>query len=364
MRILFWAPYPTEGPSNRYRVEQYLPYLTSAGIDYSLHPFWTAAGYKILYKPGNIIKKVLFFIIGTVLRLTDLLTIFRYDLVFIHREAYPIGGARIENLLSFLKKPFIFDFDDAIFLPSTSPHNNFTERFKRPEKVPVIIEKSVHVIAGNRYLEKFALQYNGATAMIPTSVDTDRYRPFAKSIANKVTIGWIGSFTTSVFLNTVKNVLIRISGEYNNVYFRFIGGGSQLTGIPNMTVKPWSMESEKKDLEAFDIGIMPMADTEWAKGKCGFKAILYMSMAIPCVCSAVGANNDIVTDGVNGFLVRTEDEWVDRLSRLIKDPALRKKIGDAGRRTVEDLYSVKANAPRILRIIKSALDSKDTGGKV
>lgn len=359
MRILFWVPYPTEGASNRYRVEQYLPYLASHGIRYSMHPFWTTAGYRILYKPGNLIKKVWFFFIGTVSRLMDLLAIFRYDLVFIHREAYPIGGARFENILAFLKKPFIFDFDDALFLSSTSPHNNFTERFKRPEKIPVIIEKSAHVIAGNRYLEKFALQYNRATTMIPTSVDTRKYFHSAKGDTPRVTIGWIGSVTTSNFLNIVEGALIKVSGRYGSgVSFRFIGGGFQLDGIPNMMVREWSMASEKADLEAFDIGIMPMADTEWSKGKCGFKAILYMSMGIPCVCSAVGANNDIVADGVNGFLVRTEDEWVDRLSKLIEDASLRKRMGGAGRRTAEELYSVDVNAPRILAVINEVSEGR------
>ncbi|MEK7744096.1 MAG: glycosyltransferase family 1 protein, partial [Elusimicrobiota bacterium] len=145
-------PYPKDGASNRYRVEQYLPYLTRAGIKYSLRPFWSRSAYRSLYKNGHYFRKLFFFICGTISRISQIFGIAGYDLVFIHREAYPIGGAFFETIISILKKPIIFDFDDAIFLPASSRPNNFIERFKNPSKVASIIKRSEYVISGNSFL--------------------------------------------------------------------------------------------------------------------------------------------------------------------------------------------------------------------
>src|SRR3989338_8543617 len=359
MRVLFWVPYPTEGASNRYRVEQYLPYLKKNGIKYSLHPFWSSSAYKILYKSGYFLNKVYFFILGTIFRIFDLLTIFQYDIIFIHREAYPIGGAFFETILSILRKPIIFDFDDAIFLPVSSRPNNFIERFKKPEKIKCIIGKSRHVITGNRYLSDFALQYNRSVSIIPTPIDMDKNFPVAKNYGDGIVIGWIGSITTLDFLNTVKDAFISLSNCFPHIKFKIVGGNFSIDGLSTIISKPWSMEEEIEDLKTFDIGIMPMPDNEWTRGKCGFKAILYMNMGIPCVCSPVGVNREIITDGVNGFLAGTDEEWIEKLSLLIENAELRKKLGMAGRKTVEEKYSVNINAPRCLEIFKRVYKERD-----
>ena len=143
-----------------------------------------------------------------------------------------------------------------------------------------------------------------------------------------------------------------MSKKYSNIEFKIIGGNLSIGNLPNITVKPWVLEQEVGDLRTFDIGIMPMPDNEWTRGKCGFKAILYMSMAIPSVCSPVGMNREIITDGVNGFLADGEGEWIKKLSSLIEDPDLRHKMGLAARKTVEEKYSVKINAPKFLEVIK------------
>ena len=353
MRVLFWVPYPHEGASNRFRVEQYLPYLKRGNIEFTLHPFWNDAAFKILYEKGNYLKKLFFFLLGLGSRFLDFFQLFKYDVVFIHREAFPLGSCFFESVPRFFGKPVVFDFDDAIFLPSSSPQNNFIEKFKRPEKVAKIIRLSDRVIAGNGYLAEFALRYNSDVSVIPTPVESDRFYPIARDRAERVVIGWIGSVTTSDFLNEMKSVFTVLSKKYgNNIEFKIVGGNLPIDKLPNIISKPWTLEQEVGDLRTFDIGIMPMPDNEWTRGKCGFKAILYMSMAIPSVCSPVGMNKEIIKDGVNGFLAADEGQWIDKLSLLIEDPGLRRSLGAAARKTVEEKYSVKTNAPRFLNIIK------------
>lgn len=353
MKILFWIPYPKEGASNRYRIEQYLPYLKKESIEFALRSFWISSAYRILYVRGRYFQKSCYFILGTISRIVDLLNIHRYDLIIIHRESYPIGGAIFESILHLLKKPFIFDFDDAIFFPSNSRINNFIEKFKCPGKIAVIIKLSKAVIAGNSYLAEFALNHNRNVFIVPTAIDTSKYRLRQKTHEDSITVGWMGSVTTAEFLYMIEGVFVRLSKRFKNVGFKMVGGDDiRIPGLTNITSKPWSLNAEMEDLASFDIAIMPMPDNEWTKGKCGFKAILYMSMGIPCVCSAVGVNKEIIHDGVNGFLAKTEEEWVDKLSRLITDERLRIKLGETGRRTVENCYSLAVNAPKFIEIIK------------
>lgn len=364
MRVKFIVPYPTEGPSNRYRIEQYLPYLKQKGIQYSLRPFWSKEAFRILYQTGYHFKKLFFFLLGTLARMIDTLTLFRDDIIFIHRESYPLkcGNILFLTALGFFRKPAIFDFDDAIFLPSFSKPNSFIERFKSYKKINHIIKVSTYVIAGNSYLADFARKYNKSVAIIPTSIDTENYYPDQKNrnddSSHKVTIGWTGSITTLEFLNMMRNIFKKLSERYSHVRFKIIGGTFMVNGLTNLESKNWSLKDEKEDVKSFDIGIMPMPDNEWTRGKCGFKAILYMSMGIPCVCSPVGVNKEIIADGINGFLAHTQEEWIEKLSLLIESPDLRKRIGEAGRLTVEKRYSIKANFPKFIEVLNTVYIKK------
>lgn len=357
MRILFILPYSTEGASNRYRIEQYLPYLRQKNIEFNLSPFVHRKFYSILYLKGHYFRKAVYFIGALLRRFIDIVRLFRHDIVFIHREACPIGPPFFEWLVTRFNKPMIFDFDDAIFLPSTSKPNSFIEKFKNPNKISYVIKKSRYIIAGNRYLADFALRYNRSVAVIPTSIDTDRYAPAAlKDKDAQVTIGWIGSITTAGFLYELEGVFSELSKKYSHIMFKIVGGNFSPKGFTNIINKPWSLDNELDDLRTFDIGIMPMPDNEWTRGKCGFKAIFYMSMGIPCVCSAVGMNKEIISDGINGFLASNDDEWIDKLSFLIEDHALRQRLGISGRRTAEEKYSININAPKFLGILEKFID--------
>ncbi len=352
MKVLFLVPYPSQGASNRYRVEQYLPFLNDAGIKFLVRPFWCKAGYEVLYKNGYFFRKLYYFILGTIFRFFDIMRALRYDAIFIHREAYPIFGAFVEKALVSLKKPLIFDFDDAIFLPAKSSSNNFIERLKRPGKISRIIAMSSYVIAGNSYLADYALKFNKSVCVIPTAIDLDRYLQKENYAAGEVVIGWTGSATTLDFLNRLESVFRKLSSRFKNIKIKVIGGDFHINGLPNIISQPWSLDSEIECLKTFDIGIMPMPDNDWTRGKCGFKAILYMGMAIPCVCSPVGVNKEIVQDGVNGFLADSDEEWFNKLSILIEDSGLRRKMGCLGRKTIEERYSVRVNAPKFLDVIK------------
>lgn len=352
MKVLFWVPYPHEGASNRFRVEQYFSYFKKESIEPVLHPFWSNTAFKVLYEKGNYFKKIFFFLSGTALRFLDIFQVSKYDVVFIHREAFPLGSCFFESIISFFKKPIVFDFDDAIFLPFASPQNNFIEKFKKPEKVAKIIKLSNYVIAGNDYLAEFALRHNRNVSVIPTPVDLDKFYPIARNAREKVVIGWIGSITTTDFLKEMKGVFAKLSRRFDNVEFKIIGGNFDNGEIPSVICIPWSLGQEVDQLRTFDIGIMPMPDNEWTRGKCGFKAILYMSMAIPSVCSPVGMNKEIITDGVDGFLAANEDQWVEKLTLLIENLGLRRKMGVEARKTVEEKYSVKVNAPKFIDILK------------
>lgn len=354
MNILFWVPYPTEGASNRYRVEQFLPYLKKNNIQYRLRPFWSSPAFKILYAKGKLARKICYFIAGTLRRLIDLCSLWRYDIVFIHRESFPLGGATFERFALLWHKPIIYDFDDAIFLPSVSTSNSFIERFKDPGKVATIIKYSSHIITGNEYLADFARHFNKHVIVIPTSFDTDTYAPSPKTRKETITIGWIGSPTTLAFLEPLKTTMITLAQRFPNVRFKIVGGELNVPNCPSIINKPWNLTEEISDVRSFDIGIMPMPDNAWTKGKCGFKAILCMSMAIPCVCSPVGVNTEIIREGFNGYLATSDAEWTDKLSTLIQNDALREKIGAQARITVEKNYSLQITAPQFIGILKES----------
>jgi len=353
MKILFLVPYPEEGASNRIRVMQFVPYLKSKGIFCRIRPFVNGRFYRILYLPYRYAEKAVWFLTCTINRIFDIARSLRYDIIFIHREAYPFGGPIIESILYRMGKPIIYDFDDAIFLSNTSEHNIYIEKFKKPGKVSAIIKMSRLVIAGNEYLKNYASGFNKNVIIIPSSIDTDRYcRATSENNKKDVVIGWIGSNTTKSFLKDIEDVFAELSDRYRNVVFKIIGAEFYSRKVNNVINKRWVLNEEMEDLNDFDIGIMPMPDNEWTRGKCGFKIILYMACGIPAVCSPVGVNSAIIEDNVSGFLAKDNREWVDKLSRLIEDKKLRDRLGAAGRKRVENNYSVKVNASKLVDAIR------------
>ncbi len=358
--IFFIVPYPTDGASNRLRVEQYLPWLDKEGIKYRIRSFSSKRFYKILYTKGQHAKKAVFFCIALFQRILDLLRAIPYDIVFIHREALPVGSILIEKIFAKMGKKIVFDFDDAIFLPSTSGINTFMDRFKNPGKISKIITLSSHIIAGNAYLAEYTKKFNDNVTVIPTAIDTERYQPSVnRNPDNKTVIGWIGSFTTRTYLSDLETVFKKIKANFPDVVFKFVGNWDGTYGrIEGVDYEEWNLDKEPADLTSFDIGIMPMPNDMWTKGKCAFKIILYMACGKPVISSPVGVNKEVIEDGKNGFLAKTAQEWFEKLEMLIKDPVLRERMGKYGRRIAEEKYSVKRLAPDFINVIRKVYSEK------
>lgn len=356
MKVLFIEPYPIEGPSSRYRVEQYIPYLRSQGIDCVVRPFVSSSFYKVLYKKGMYFKKILFFSQGCMGRVRDIFTALKSDIIFIHLEMFPFGPAVLEWLLARLGKRIVYDLDDAIYIGVASSANKIFKYLKWPSKVKSIIKHSRHVIVCNQYLADYAKRYNKNVTVIHTSVDTEKFSPRFDKANCQIAIGWIGSHSTAPYLESLKEVFVKLSQRYKFI-LKLIGAGKYPIVFPDVEVinLDWQLDSEIEQFRSLDIGVYPLPETEWVLGKTGFKTIQYMAVGIPCVASNVGANKEIIVDGVNGFCASSDDEWVEKLSLLIENPELRQKIGIAARKTAEEHYSFKQSAPKILDILKKVL---------
>lgn len=363
MKILFISPVPVEGAGCRFRIYQYFPHLRKHNIKVNLSPFLFSSYFKIVYKPGKFFSKIIYFFLGTIKRFYDLLRALGYDIIYIYRESYPIGPPVFEYILHFIGKSIICDFDDAIFLPNTSNVNWFLSLLRPRPNIDKIIRLSNCVVVGNDYLKEYALKFHKNVFVLPTVVDTNKYVPATENkykTNENVVIGWIGSHTTQSYIKAFIPVFRKLRGKNKNILLKIVGGDftSAEDLADNIIIHKWFLQKELKELQSFDIGIMPMPDNNWTKGKCGFKAILYMSAGVPAVCSKVGANCEIVQDGVNGFLASNEEEWIKKLSILIENPSLRTNIALRGRKTVEEKYSVKVNAPKFSEILQSVYNEK------
>jgi glycosyltransferase involved in cell wall biosynthesis len=356
MRILFITPYPpNQAPSQRFRFEQYLNFLSGKGIHLEQVSFLDNDAWGRFYQQNGIFFKVIDVIKGIFKRLMLTFRIKSFDIIFIHREACFIGPAFFEWLYSRFNKKIIFDFDDAIWLHDVSDANEKLGWLKHPSKTAHIIAYSAHVIAGNSYLASYARKFNPNVTVIPTTIDTEYHKPIAVQKSKEtITIGWTGTITTGKHFEMLVPVLKKLKNKYEGkVRILLISNKAPVLDDLEIDFIPWKKETEIEDLCKIDIGIMPLPDDMWAKGKCGFKGLQYMSLEIPTIMSPVGVNTEIIEDGNNGFLASTEEEWIEKLSLLIENPELRVKIGKAGRQTVIERYSVESQKERYLEVFKS-----------
>lgn len=346
------VPYPLgQAPSQRFRFEQYFGLIQSL-FEAETHPFLTERTFRNLYRKG-VLQKLLGVIWGYFRRWKLVLTIGRFDLVFIHREAAPIGPPIFEWIIARLfRKRIIYDFDDAIWMNNTSETNKFVSGFKWHRKVAVICKWSWKVSCGNHYLLDYASNYSSRVCYIPTTIDMEHHAGFVAHRHKKPVIGWTGTNTTMKYLEFILPIIRELEQEFE-LEFLVISNHAPTFEIASLRYCPWDKATEIADLLEMDIGLMPLKDDEWAKGKCGFKALQYMSLGIPTVLSPVGVNTSIVTDGENGFFATTPEEWKAALRKLIADPDLRKRIGENGQQTVDkrfSVHSVKASYRELLSL--------------
>jgi glycosyltransferase involved in cell wall biosynthesis len=340
LKILVFFP-PERSPGPVYRIEAYLKYLN---VSYSYESI-VKLGEENIYYNGGLIQKTGLLIKLFFRRFIQIL-FSKYDRVLINREAFPTFGLFFELLIcKGFKKKLIYDFDDAIWIPNVSEGNKKLKFLKSFSKFGEIMKMADIVIAGNSYLADYAKEKNRNTFIIPSCIDLDLYtlKPTIKKKNEQICIGWCGSESTLQYLLSIKEILLMIQKKYGNkVYFKIIGSRDDITinGLQLKSVK-WTKQNEVEELREFDIGIMPLTNDEWVKGKCSMKGIQYMGLAIPTIMSAVGMNTEVIINNENGYLAKTENDWLEYLSNLIEDNVLRNRFGIAGRKVIEERYSIQ-----------------------
>lgn len=359
MKVLAIVPsvYDTS-PGQRFRLEQWEPHLLKRGVEITYQPFENAALHRVLYQSGNTRAKIAEVARAFQRRQAGLRHVRDFDVVYIFREAALLGPAWFERRLQASGVPIIFDFDDAVFVSYKSPSNGYLSYLKFPAKTKTICALAAHVTAGNPYLADYARAVNSNVTIIPTTIDTEKYQPIYRDTPPAVpVIGWSGSFSTVQHLDTIRGALQRLAREEKFI-LRVIGTPTyELSGVTTEALK-WRAESEVDDLRPFDIGLMPLPDDAWSKGKCGLKALQFMALGVPTICSPVGVNTDIIQDNANGLLASTEDEWVAKLRQLLHSADLRQRLGRAGRATVEEKYSARAIAPKFYDVLDAVTQRK------
>ncbi len=345
LKILFLTPAPGNiSPSQRFRFEQYIHLEDFSSHSWEIRSFYDQKTWDVLHKNGHAFTKVFGIFLGFIRRFFTMFTIFSFDCVYIHREAAPIGPPIFEWMIARLfRKKLIYDFDDTIWVKMASVANPWVGSLKCSWKVARICKMAHKVSVGNDFLAEFARKHNDNVTICPTVVNTVNYHNQIKNQeTGHVIIGWTGTYTNLHNLQLVNDVIGRLQQKYAVQFLIICNRDPKLEGV-NYTYQKWELKSEISDLMQIHIGIMPLANSDLEKGKCGFKAIQYNSLGIPAVVSPVGANKKVITHGQNGYLASTPNEWYTHLEVLINDTALRSKLGLNGRQNIIDHYSVQAN---------------------
>lgn len=352
MRLLLLSRYGSLGASSRVRYLQYLPYFHEQGWTVEIHPLFSNVYVEALYTRR---LRVLQVIRGYSTRLLTLFRARRFDVLIIEKELFPFLPPTFERLLSALDVPYVVDYDDALF-HRYDLHPNTMVRSVLGKKIDSVMRYASLVVAGNEYLANRAFEAGAQRVeLIPTVVDTERYKPALRQGNEQRVVGWIGTPTTSRYLRPLFPVFDLLQKEMD---VRFIAVGARVedfAGAP-LEVWSWSQNSEVESIQQFDIGIMPLEDSPWERGKCGYKLIQYMACGLPVVCSPVGVNSEIVVPEENGMFAGTSDEWMCSLRRLLyADASSLYAMGLSGRNRVIKRYSLRSQAPYLVELIKSVV---------
>lgn len=356
MRVLAFTRYGRLGASSRLRTFQYLPLYREAGIDVDACPLFSDRYVESLYRGRASVREVAR---GYARRCASLMGSKQYDLVWIEKEALPWIPFAMESALLARDTKIVLDYDDAVF-HRYEHHPSRLVRALLGTKLRRLMSRACLVVAGNDYLAEYSSRYAARVAVVPTVVDLERYtlesRP--RDDCKTVTVGWIGSPSTAHYLRLVYAPLRELKKRHG---IRCIAVGArpdQLAGGP-FEAAPWSEAVEVGSIQAFDIGIMPLLDTPWERGKCAYKIVQYMGCGLPVVASAVGANASVVQEGTSGFLATNPEDWMSSLERLIVDAQLRRKFGDNGRSIVERRYSLQAQGGRMIEFLRDIARIKE-----
>lgn len=355
LRLLVLTAQPHSlSPAMRYRFLPYTDLLRNAGYHLHYSDYLSPQAYQRFYLPETLLThKAYALAAGLYRKVRELLIHPLYHGFIVSREAMPLGSTFIERLWA-RRLPMLLDFDDAIWLLDVSEANRRYAWLKNPKKLQTLLALAKVTTVCNDFLAAYARQYATDVRIIPTTIDTEAYRPQPKPERPYAVIGWSGSYTTAKYLRLVEPALEAIYRRYGSrVRFRFIGAPQYRPPFP-AEVLPWRAETEVEDLLELDIGLMPLPDDDWSRGKCALKALQYMALEIPPVVSPVGANCTVIQTGHNGLHAKNTEDWIEKLSALLDNPDLRQKLGKAARKTVEAHYSVHTNLPKYIQAFQAA----------
>jgi glycosyltransferase involved in cell wall biosynthesis len=342
LRVLALTRYGRLGASSRMRIYQYVPLWHRSGIDVQVSPLLSDAYLKRLY--AKQVTNWFEILRNYLIRILTLLSARKFDLLWIEKELFPNLPAWFEQALSALNIHYVVDYDDAIF------HNYDCSRhpIKRilANKIDTVMRNAALVVCGNAYLADRASSAGARhVEIVPTVIDLERYRVSQFVSRKPVVIGWVGSPSTAKYLDVVAPALRALSGKFP-LQLRVIGAQLALPGL-DVDCRRWCEETEVSEIQNFDIGIMPLIDSPWERGKCGYKLIQYMACGKPVLASPVGVNREIVIDHSNGYLASTVEEWVYSFEALISNLQKRQEMGIQGRRLVEERYCVQVTSSRL-----------------
>ncbi len=355
--LIISAHRPDRSPSQRFRYEQYVSFLEKNGYEFTYSYLISEKDDKFFYKQGHYLQKIGVLIKSLFIRWRDVFRANSFGIIFIQREALMLGTSYFESLLAKKKTKLVFDFDDAIWFPNAEGGNKALSFLKKPEKTNTILKLADTVIAGNQYLADYAKQFNSNVTVIPTTIDLS-YHTLQQNKPEHIIIGWTGSFSTLPYFEILLSVLARLKKEFPTLLFKVIVDEDKYYKEIATRTTAWDKTSEIEDLNSITIGIMPLPNDEWTKGKCGFKGLQYMALKKPCVMSAIGVNTEIIEDGVNGFLAGTDTEWYEKLKELIKRKELRQQFAEKGYQTIKERYSVEGNEQNYLALFDAVLRLK------
>lgn len=351
-RVLVLLPYPPgRAPSQRFRIEHFISLMKEEVGEVTLAPFLDEATWAIFYRKGMVGQKAWGLLKGYLRRYKLLFGLKQYDIIWIHRETSPMGLPVLAWCISKLwKVPYIFEFDDAIWMKNVSAGNRLFSFLKPHGNALYLMRNSRTNVCGNAWLTDFAKTHNPNSVCIPTVVDTQgNHNREQDQSTNRPVIGWTGSHSTLRYLEM-------IAPQLRNVYAQFpfelvvisdVAPGFQ---FPELRFIPWSADREADDLLEMHIGLMPLPEADWARGKCGLKLIQYMAMGIVPVASGVGVNTTIVEDGVNGFICNSNEAWESALIKLLQHTALRQDMARTCRPKIEAEYAVEAQRDKFLHL--------------
>jgi glycosyltransferase involved in cell wall biosynthesis len=357
MKALFYLLDGDTNASSEHRALQFFPLLREHGIDAAASRPVPRGVYDRLVERGNsgLLGKLGFYSLFLACRALDVRRAERFDVVVVQRDLFPFGPPWLERALWRRNPRLVYDTDDATYLvPSFTPRTPF-QKLRRFDKVAELVRRSRWISAATEPIAEWARAYNPRVSVVPMAVDLARYDAAPRLAHSPLVVGWAGTAGSLRYLEALAPVLRKLATEHAFVV-RVVSGGYrsiELPGVP-LDARPWRAEDHLAQLASFDIGLVPLDDSPFERAKFPFKLVQYLALGIPAVSARVGVAPEVIQDGVNGLLAGSAEEWHSALSRLIADARLRQRLGNAGRETVAEHYTLERVAPLLVDGLFSA----------